>query len=251
MRWFVVCVVVVTVLEGCTRADRAPAGMTMNPGGGTPVRVLLFSATAGFRHDSIATAQTSLASMAASSADFTLTFSEDVGDLSAERLARVDVVFFAMTTGELPLSASEKDALLAFVRSGHGFIGTHSATDTLYDWPEYGELVGARFKEHPWTRTATVAVEDRMHPTTTGLDASFQIEDEFYAFRENPRPAVHVLLSLDAASVGATGDYPLAWTKTMSAGRVYYNALGHFPATWTDARFLRQIHAAILWAAGR
>jgi uncharacterized protein len=62
---------------------------------------------------------------------------------------------------------------------------------------------------------------------------------------------VHVLLTLDPVSVGASGDYPLAWTKTVGAGRVYYNALGHFPATWNDSRFMRQIRAAIFWAAGR
>ncbi len=166
-------------------------------------------------------------------------------------LASVDVIFFAMTSGELPLTAAQRASLLAFVSSGHGFIGTHSATDTLYGWPEYGALVGAYFKEHPWTQTARVAVEDRAHPIHTGIGASFQLFDEFYTFRENPRPSVHVLLTLDAASVGASGDYPLAWTKTMGTGRVYYNALGHFGSTWTDAGFLSQIRQAIRWTAGR
>ena len=81
------------------------------------------------------------------------------------------------------------------------------------------------------------------------LGASFSISEEFYTFRENPRPNVDVLLSIDAASVGAQGDFPLAWTHTFGAGRVYYNALGHFSSTWNDARFQAQMHAAILWAA--
>jgi type 1 glutamine amidotransferase len=75
--------------------------------------------------------------------------------------------------------------------------------------------------------------------------------EEFYTFRENPRPRVQVLLRLDAASVGSAGDYPLAWTSTSGSGRVYYNALGHFASTWTDARFQRQLLGAVRWAAGR
>ncbi len=92
-------------------------------------------------------------------------------------------------------------------------MGAHSATDTLYSWPEYGQLIGAYFKEHPWTTVASVIVEDQAHPTTAGLGASFSLREEFYTFRENPRPNVSVLLRLDAASVNAAGDYPLAWTK--------------------------------------
>jgi type 1 glutamine amidotransferase len=158
---------------------------------------------------------------------------------------------FANTSGNLPLSDEQKSALAQFVLSGGGFIGTHSATDTSYDWPHYGEILDAYFREHPWTREATVKVEDRSHPSTEGLGDNFAIREEFYVFRENPRPRVHVLLSLDSASVGASGDYPLAWCSLYGAGRVYYNALGHFESTWEAPRFQQQILGAIRWAGNR
>jgi type 1 glutamine amidotransferase len=213
--------------------------------------VLALSATAGFRHDSIPAARQALAGAAASSGRFTITATDDVATVTTASLAEQDVLVFLMTSGELPLSAEQKAAILAFVSRGGGFVGVHSATDTLYDWPEYGTLVGAYFREHPWTRRATVIVEDRAHPATAMLDSSFAIEEEFYAFRENPRPQVQVLLRLDAASVGASGDYPLAWTRAYGSGRVYYNALGHFAATWANPLFQRQIVEAIAWGAGR
>ena len=215
------------------------------------IRVLMVTATAGFRHDSIPVARQTLSAMGAVSTDFTVTPTEDLALLSAASLGNFDVVFFALTTGELPLSADQKSALLAFVQGGNGFMGVHSATDTLYDWPEYESLVGARFKEHPWTQSATVIVENPAHPATEGLGASFTLMEEFYTFRDNPRPRVQVLLRLDAASVGATGDYPLAWSGTLGGGRVYYNALGHFNETWRDQRFQRQLAGAIRWLAGR
>ena len=99
--------------------------------------------------------------------------------------------------------------------------------------------------------SASVIVEDRAHAATTGLGERFSIEEEFYTFRENPRSRVQVLLRLDAASVGASGDYPLAWVRSHGAGRVYHNALGHFASTWSDPQFQRQIAGAIRWAAGR
>src|SRR5439155_10309547 len=135
----------------------------------------------------------------------------------------------------------QKAAMLDFVSRGGGFLGAHSATDTLYEWPAYGALVGAYFKEHPWTQQAAVIVEDGTHPSTAALGSRFSISEEFYTFRENPRPRVQVLLRLDAASVGAEGDYPLAWTQTYGSGRVYYNALGHFSETWRDRRFQDQL----------
>lgn len=233
-------------LAACS-SYRAPAAP--NPGG-TPaaVRVLMLTATAGFRHDSIATARQVMTAAAAAAGDLTITTTEDVSSITSATLGSYDVLMFALTSGELAFSAEQKAAILAFVNGGKGFIGVHSATDTLYEWPDYGRLIGAYFKEHPWTQFAAVIVEDQNHPSTTGLGASFQLLEEFYTFRENPRAGVQVLLRLDAGSVGASGDYPLAWTATAGAGRVYYNALGHFPGTWTDQRFQRQLLGAIRWA---
>ncbi len=211
----------------------------------------MLTATAGFRHDSIATARQVMSGLATSTGEFTLTATEDLGTISAVTLAAFDVVFFANTSGELPLAAAQKAALIDFVSGGQGFIATHSATDTLYDWPDYGRLVGAYFKEHPWTQTGTVVVEDQTHPAASGLGDRFSINEEFYTFRENPRPRVQVLLRLEAASVGSSGDYPLAWAQSFGSGRTYYNALGHFDTTWSDPRFQRQLLGAIRWAARR
>lgn len=228
-------------------APVSPTPSTGTPFAGTPRRVLMVTTTTGFRHDSIPVARQTMAALATATGEFTVTATEDLADLTSARLAATDVLMFALTTGELPLADAQKAAILGFVTSGGGFIGIHSATDTLYGWPDYGTLVGAYFKEHPWTQDAAVTVEDTTDPSTVGLGSSFRLFDEFYAFRENPRPSVHVLLSLDAASVGATGDYPLAWSHAYGKGRAYYNALGHFASTWTDARFQRQLRGAIQW----
>ena len=211
----------------------------------------MVTATRGFRHESIAAAREMMSSLAVSTGQFTVTATEDIPLITRGVLSNYDVLFFALTTGELPFDLDQKNAILDFISGGKGFLGVHSATDTLYEWPEYGQLVGAYFKEHPWTRTASVIVEDEGHPATAGLGSRFSLNEEFYAFRDDPRPRVHVLLRLDTASVGASGDYPLAWTQAYGAGRSYYNALGHFPETWRDARFQRQIVGAIQWLAKR
>lgn len=244
-------------VAGCDGAATPQPGPTPNPGPATPqppsvtpVRVLLLTATTGFRHDSIPAARAAFSELAASTGELVVSMTEDVSSITADHLAGFDVLVFGLTTGELPFSTPQKAAILEFVTRGGGFMGFHSATDTLYGWPEYGALIGAYFKEHPWTQSATVTVEDAAHPAVAG-QSSFVINEEFYTFRENPRGRVHVLLSLDPASVGAAGDYPLAWTQTVGNGRMYYNALGHFSATWSDARFRAQIQAAIRWTGGR
>ena len=233
---------VLALLAACGGTPTAPVTAPI----AAPIRVLMVTATVGFRHDSIPTARQVMADLS-SRGDFTVTATEDLAALSAERLAQTDVLMFALTTGELPLTDTQKSAIVRFVDDGGGFIGVHSAADTLYQWPDYGRLVGAYFKEHPWTQEATVAVEDRSHPITASLGASFRLLEEYYTFQRNPRGGVHVLLSLDASSVGAQGDYPLAWTQTIGRGRSFYTALGHFDSTWRDAGFQAQLRNALHW----
>lgn len=222
-----------------------------------PVRVLMVTATAGFHHSSIATAQEVVPRLGQESGAFTVTLLPDVPDLvglTAEVLAQTDVVFFANSSGELPLDDTQRRALLEFVFNGGGFAGAHSATDTLYEWPEYGQLVGAYFQDHPWTREVRVTLEDAAHPVTQGLDTSEEWLEEVYVFRNNPRPHVHVLFSLDATSVGAnpaTEDHPLAWCAGYGTGRTFYTALGHFESMWQGARFQRLLLNGFRWAAGR
>ena len=207
----------------------------------------MVTATAAFRHDSIPAARQVMNDVAGRSG-FTITATEDLRSITSSMLASVDVLMFALTSGELAFDGAQKDAIAAFVSNGGGYIGVHSASDTLYDWPEYGRIVGAYFKEHPWVQEGTVTVEDRAHAVAANLGASFRLMEEFYTFRQNPRQTVHVVLSLDAPSVGAQGDYPLAWTQTVGGGRAYYNALGHFDETWRDPRFQRQLAGGIRWA---
>jgi type 1 glutamine amidotransferase len=211
----------------------------------------MLTATAGFRHDSIATARPVMNGLSTTTHEFSVTATEDLASITANTLAGYDVLFFALTSGELPFTPDQKSAILGFVAGGRGFVGVHSASDTLHDWSEYGRLVGASFVEHPWTQRATVVVEDTTHPATAGLGDRFTLTEEFYVFDRNPRASVHVLLRLDAASVGASGDYPLGWVQSFGTGRSYYNALGHFSETWNDPRFQQQIVGAIRWAAGR
>jgi len=227
----------------CAKTPTTPTPVASS----TPVRVLMLTATAGFRHDSIPTAREVLTSIGPSNG-LAITATEDLSAFTTSNLAGFDVVMFNLTSGELPFTPEQRNALIAFVNGGKGFVGTHSATDTLYEWPDYGRLVGAYFKEHPWTQQGRVLVEDASHPAA-GVRDSFTVEEEFYTFRENPRPSVHVLMRLDAESVGASGDFPLVWTQSFGSGRSYYNALGHFESTWRDARFQAQIVAAIKWAA--
>ena len=244
--WLAVC-----VWTAACGADpqQSPSGVDANDG--SAARVLMVTTTAGFRHDSIPAAVAAMRELAAATRQFTVTATEDLSLLNVAALDGYDVVMFALTTGELPLGTAQRAALIGFVDSGGGFIGVHSATDTLYEWPDYGRLVGAYFREHPWTQQASVIVEDASHPSTAGLGSAFSIREEFYTFRDNPRGRVGVLLRLDPRSVGAEGDYPLAWAHSVGAGRAYYNALGHFTETWADARFRGQIAGAIRWVSRR
>jgi len=221
-------------------------------------RVLYVSAVdpvTGFAHESRLHAGDVITALGQSSGAFAVTATEDLTLLNAPNLANYDAVVF-FTDGELQIDANQKAALLQFVSSGKGFVGIHSATDTFRTtWPEYGDMLGGVFENHPWDQLATITVEDQTNRSTKHLGASFAITEEIYQFKSWSRANVHVLLSLDTTSVPPNGsrpdnDYALAWTKPYGAGRVFYTALGHYIATWDDARFQQHVVEGIRWALG-
>lgn len=229
------------------------AGVNEHASAQTPTRVLLVTATAGYRHESIPTAIRVLKEIAAESGELVVkTVIEDVSaldQLTAATLSQHDLLCLVHTSGDLPLSDEQKQALLDFVAQGHGFVGVHGATTICYEWLAYRELTGAQFLRHPPAATFTVVVEDSTHPSTRHLPARFEVTDELYTFRTNPRDAASILLSAPPGSLDLEGDLPLAWTKTYGSGRVYYNALGHFDAIWDDPSFRTQILSGLRWAA--
>lgn len=215
---------------------------------------MLVSATAGFRHQSIPTVLRTLPGIAREAGDLSvetiLAEASDLDRLTAASLAEHDLLCLVHTSGSLPLSDEQKEAILAFVAEGHGFVGVHGATTICYDWLAYGAMLGAQFNGHPPPGTFTVTVEDGGHPSTRHLPAIFEVTDELYTFRAKPRDGAQILLSAPSGSLELEGDLPLAWTKTHGAGRVYYNALGHFDAAWEEPSFRAQIAGGLRWAAG-
>jgi uncharacterized protein (TIGR03437 family) len=220
-------------------------------------RVLYLTHSAGFRHDSIDVSKRVLNDLAATSGKFEIVSTEDLAAISEASLRQFDAVLF-FTSGELALSDAQKSALLAFVRSGKGFAGVHSATDTLYSWADYGDLIGGYFDGHPWVQEVGIDVEDTDHPAVKHLAPSFRITEEIYQFRAFSRDRVRVLMTLDTGTVDlrasgvkrTDGDFALAWTRLHGQGRVFYTALGHFDETWRDPRFQTMMLNALLWATG-
>ncbi len=221
-------------------------------------RILYFTYSAGYRHDVIPLSRSILTQLGSSFGPFEVTASENPSEFSTENLKQYAAMIF-YTTGELPLDGAGKAALLDFVRSGRGFLGIHSATDTFYTWPDYLDLVGGYFDGHPWHQAVTIEVADPGDPLVAHLGDTLQLEDEIYQIRDFDHRGSHVLLRLDQKSVdlGKPGvhqrfyGWPLAWTRSYGRGRVFYTALGHEASVWRDARFQRILANAILWSIGR
>jgi type 1 glutamine amidotransferase len=213
----------------------------------------------------------------------------DLTMLTPQYLAQFDGLML-MTNGNLPLTSDQKKAIIDYVRSGHALIGTHCATLTLYDYPEFGEMLGGYYRRSivatnkiGESNLGVLKVEDTSHPATRMLGSNWPLAEEFYQFgtaiwdparpTENlsqvgrlhiplafTRDRVHVLLSLDTTKMDLTGlgpeivkggDYPQAWTRNFGTGRVFYTALGHRDDIWSnDAVFRAHVNGGIRWALG-
>ncbi|HSY23181.1 MAG TPA: ThuA domain-containing protein [Polyangiaceae bacterium] len=249
--------VLATRLLACapSSASRASAGAAnVAPDGSASLQVLVFSATAGYRHASIPDGIAALTTLAGQRG-WTLTATEDATQFQDSVLSRLDVIVFLSTTGDV-LDTDQQAALVRYVQSGKGWVGIHSASDTEHDWPWYGGLVGAYFQSHPDIQQAAIHVEDPAFPATSGLPDPWVRTDEWYAFTTNPRGRVHVLLSLDEDSYapgdsGMDGDHPIAWYQVYEGGRSFYTALGHTSESYQEPLFVAQLAEAVEWAGGR
>lgn len=233
-------------------------------------RVVVFTKTAGFRHDSIPEAIDAVLRLGADGR-FAVDATEDAARFTDDGLSPYDAVLFLLTTGDV-LDAGQEAALQGYrrpsagvayspgpafggrlVRSGRGFIGVHWASDTEHGSEWFRALVGAEFASHPAIQPARLRVEDLVHASTRALPESWPRTDEWYNFTNNPRGTVHVLVTLDESTYGggAMGtDHPISWCRYFEGGRTWYTALGHTRGSYAEPLFLEHLAGGIRFAAG-
>jgi uncharacterized protein len=222
-------------------------------------RVLLFTKTDGFHHESINEGVTAIKQLAQRHT-FSVDWQENASVFNDKNLEKYQCVVFLNTTGNI-LNTEQKAAFEKFIRGGKGYVGIHSASDTEYDWAWYTKLVGMMFKIHPQQQTAYLNVVDGNFPGMDRFPKRLLWTDEWYEFKQILLPDLKYLVSVDEKSYNPAvkwGDnegkgmgafHPISWYHNYDGGRSFFTALGHIPLTYSDQTFLDHIYGGIYWAA--
>lgn len=230
--------------------------------------ILVISQTKGFEHDSIPDGMAAFYNMGRESGlwdailrtDCELITKKSLGR-NAKNLDYFDALVFMSTTGELDLDDDQKRDMMSFIKDdGKGFVGVHAALDTNYKWPEYGEMIGGWFDQHPWsTFNAPIVNEDATFPAVRHFPKAFVKYDEIYQPKQWSRDKVNVLLSLDPTKLDYANnprihrtdqDFAVAWAKMYGKGRVFYSTLGHTEESWSDPDIRKMYFEALKWVLG-
>ena len=217
---------------------------------GDPPHILVFTKTKAYRHKNISDGVYALREIGKGT--FVVEQTEDAGVFTIENLKRFSAIVFLITTGDV-LNKEQQGAFEQYIHSGGGFVGIHAAADTEYDWPWYGQLVGAWFKDHTDVILATVRREDKTHISTIDFPDSWRRADEWYRFRTNPRENVRVLVTVndqDLGEVTMNGDHPISWMHEFEGGRAWYTGMGHTKESFLEPEFRKHVLGGIVWAMG-
>lgn len=237
-----------------------PAKPTVQPA--KPRKVLVFSLALGFKHASIPYGEKAFEEMGKKSGAFTATLSRDVLAFEPENLKQFDAVIFNNTTGELFTTYSLRTSLMDFAKGGKGVVGIHAASDTNFEWADFGKLIGGYFNGHPWNADSniTLKIEEPRHPVNAAFGGKgFSVTDEIYQFKEPySRFSSRVLVSLDATKTDMTKkgmarpdkDYPVSWVHSFGKGRVFYCSLGHNKEIYANSTVLKHYLDGIQFALG-
>lgn len=248
-----------------------------------PRKLLIFSRTGGFRHASIVTGKLALTELGKKTGAYETVVSDDLANFEKEKISGFDAICFLSTTQNpfepfkdefLKLSEEERkaakdqemrlrDNLMAYVKGGGGFIGIHAATDTFYNWPEYGEMINGYFNGHPWTANKAVSIQvepgQEEHPLAEMFGGErLEFNEEIYQFKAPyDTSKVQMLLRLDPEKSEKVGgmkrednDYGVAWARNWEKGKVFYCSLGHNHEMYWNPKILRHYLAGIQWAMG-
>jgi type 1 glutamine amidotransferase len=209
--------------------------------------ILIFTKTEGYRHQSIPEGVEAVEEIASEN-DISTFHTEDANYFQPDSLVKFDIVLFLSTTGDI-LNEKQQNAFKQFIQNGGNFVGIHAASDTEYDWPWYGDMIGAYFESHPEIQQATITVVDKDHPSTSFLPDEWIRTDEWYNFKDI-NPDINVLMNLEESSYegGKNGEnHPIAWYHEYDGGRIFYTAGGHTTETYSEPLFKKHILGGIAY----
>jgi type 1 glutamine amidotransferase len=223
-------------------------------------RVLVYSGSTGYRHESIPAAVASIKSLG-EKAGYTIDTSEDPEVFTAENLAKYKALVLVSNSTDPKKPESEwfqgpkRDALQGFLKAGKGVIGLHAAADSHYLWGWYGQMIGGYFERHPkGTPKGVVTVVDAGHPATAKLPKTLERNDEWYYYKDFD-PTVRVLVTIDPKTIGDgeadVNPNPLVWCHDFGGGRVFYSALGHTNESWSEPYMIDLMTGALAYAVGK
>ena len=221
--------------------------------------LLIFSKTNGYREEAAIKASNDALLAIANKRGWPVYQTENAAIMNANQLRRFKVIIWNNTSGDV-LTEDQRAAFKSWMENGGAFVGTHGAGgDPTYAWAWYPEtLIRAQFTSHSSQQLGTVRIEDTNSPITKGLPPVWvrTVIDEWYAFKENPRAkGAHILAVADEttydpgrSTMGA--DHPMVWTHCVGKGPVFYSAIGHGPATYSEPNNLILLENAMAWALG-
>jgi type 1 glutamine amidotransferase len=205
---------------------------------GAMQRILVFTKTTGYRHDSIPAGVEALRELAGEH-EVGFEHTEDSSVFTSDNLAGYDAVVWLSATGDV-LDDAQRAAFAGYLDGGGGFAGIHCAADAERSWPEFERIVGAWFASHPDAlQQAELSVVDPGHPSTAALPDPWLWTDEWYVFTSDPSGRVEMLLTVDESSYDPEGvsmgdAHPISWHSSFGAGRTWYTALGHRSEYYAD-----------------
>jgi hypothetical protein len=229
-------------------------------------KLLVIGEEKGYRHEAVSHAMVTIERLGRETALWDTVIRTDTEALTkkkleynAKNLNDFDAVMF-FTGGTLEMDDQKKADFISFVHDdGKGFIGVHSAAITFTQWPEYGDMLGGFYDEHPWnTFDAPIVVEDAAFPGMNRWKPSFTLTDEIYQMKMFSRENTRVLMHLDATKLDlknprvhrTDGDFAVSWARMYGKGRVFYSTLGHVEANWDTPEMQTMFTGAIKWALG-
>jgi len=215
-------------------------------------KVLVFSKTEGFRHESIPKRRQALLKMAKEH-NFSVDTTENSASFTKENLSQYSAVVFLNTTGNV-LDYEQQAAFEQYIQAGGGYVGVHAASDTEYNWPWYGKLVGTYFEEHPKVQPAKLKIHsDANFPVLDTLPNPWTHTDEWYNFKKQPPKDANILTQIDedAYEGGSMGsNHPMVWYREFDGGRSFYMGVGHTEQSYSNSNVLAILEAGIKYAIG-